>query len=214
MINNVNKIFQDCYEAKLREVSDKLVNEISRQIIPYLIISTVILFWCLLALALPSKHKLYLISVLIIISVFSIESFAFGTKFSIILSSILLSLCLINALSDFEKIIFSALNASTIEQIFGIGSIIGTLCWVSSSFVEEEHQIWLFFLGTFIFCNVFKFDDEKRVNLKWIVSFVFLRFLRNLNKVGDQNSYVSDLSDWLDKEANTDFLKAFFIVGK
>lgn len=187
----------------MREVSDNLVNDISTQIIPYLIISTVVLFLCLLALALPAKNKLYLLSVFISVFTFFIESILYQTKFSIILSSILLSLCLMNALGDLEKIIFSARNASLIEQTFGIGSIIGTLCLVSSSFVEEEHEIWLFFLGTFIFYNSFKYNGHKDVNGKWIVSFIFLRFLRNLKYIGDI----------LKRDENEEYLKLVLIFG-
>lgn len=85
-------------------------------------------------------------------------------------------------------------------------SILHPFSFLSSSFLEEEHQFWYFFTNTFILLNILK-DFE----MSWFLLFVTVRFIRTINQVGDKWAAVPDLADWLLQIENYVFLQFFFI---
>ncbi|XP_063905727.1 GPI ethanolamine phosphate transferase 2 [Zophobas morio] len=87
--------------------------------------------------------------------------------------------------------------------------VIHPFIFLSSSFLEEEHQFWYFATNTFLLYNIV----TNREKLKWGLLFVVLRFVRTMNQVGDQWAGAPDLSDWLLQEENRPFLVAIFGLG-
>lgn len=102
----------------------------------------------------------------------------------------------------------------------------------SSSFIEEEHQIWYFFT-----CSVTVFICSKRlhfllkthsVNIKtqtfwnefssiFIIAFFILTFHRissKWNQVGNKWQHLPDLSDWLDEKENVIYLRIVVVISQ
>nr|XP_015837704.1 PREDICTED: GPI ethanolamine phosphate transferase 2 isoform X2 [Tribolium castaneum] len=86
-------------------------------------------------------------------------------------------------------------------------SIVHPLSFLSSSYLEEEHQFWYFFTNTFILFNILTKGKY------WILLFVALRLVRTLNQVGDKWAALPDLADWLLQNENYLYLQVIFISG-
>lgn len=102
--------------------------------------------------------------------------------------------------------------------------ILGHLFFVisvgSSSFVEEEHQIWYYFCNTmFAFLAFFEFRGLG--SFKSFISallkcstFLFLHVvIRRMNQTGDKWINLPDLGDWLRREENQSFMHLQTIVS-
>lgn len=101
-------------------------------------------------------------------------------------------------------------NDNTILLI--TGSVIHILTFLSSSFIEEEHQTWYFLIGTFILYNLFNFQNWIMF-ISFTSAFVGLRFLRMINQTGDKWASVPDLADWFMKDEHHLYLNVFFIAN-
>lgn len=112
----------------------------------------------------------------------------------------------------------SSLNTSHSKQIvvftlFGV--VFQAISTTSSSFIEEEHQIWYYFINTILiwFCwleikilrqKQLKSDAANQLvkpmylsQLEWIVIFGGHLIARRLNQTGDKWLSVPDIGDWL-----------------
>lgn len=83
----------------------------------------------------------------------------------------------------------------------------------SSSFVEEEHQIWYYFCNTiFAFLAFFEFRGPENFKSFAAVTgkcFTFLLLhiiIRRMNQTGDKWINVPDMGDWLHREENQSLL--------
>lgn len=74
----------------------------------------------------------------------------------------------------------------------------------SSSLIEEEHQIWYFFLTTFVLL-------ASLGSYKYILAAAVFRFLRTLNQTGDKWALLPDTADWLLAEEHYLHLQLFFV---
>lgn len=72
----------------------------------------------------------------------------------------------------------------------------------SSSFIEEEHQIWYYFCNTiFIICVFFEFRGSRERSIEGTIvkcfPLLFLHIIiRRFNQTGDKWINLADLSDW------------------
>ena len=90
----------------------------------------------------------------------------------------------------------------------------------SSSFVEEEHQIWYYLCNAiFVFLTFFEFrglsnaKDFISVASK-CTSFLLLHVvIRRMNQTGDKWINVPDLGDWLHRDVNQNSLHAVVILS-
>lgn len=90
----------------------------------------------------------------------------------------------------------------------------------SSSFVEEEHQIWYYLCNTMFAVFTF-FEFRGRSNVKDFIavtlkcfSFLFLHVvIRRMNQTGDKWINVPDLGDWLHRDVNQHYLHAFVVIS-
>lgn len=90
----------------------------------------------------------------------------------------------------------------------------------SSSFVEEEHQIWYYFCSTmFVFLTFFEFRGRKSVKSLFEVfgkCFAFLMLhvvIRRMNQTGDKWINVPDIGDWLHRENNQGWLHLLVVLS-
>lgn len=102
-----------------------------------------------------------------------------------------------------------------------IGHLIYTISVASSSFVEEEHQIWYYLCNTiFIFFCLTEFRGKSKdfdghiLTIFKCIGFLSLHiFIRRLNQTGDKWIQLPDITDWLHMEQNKIYLNALVIVS-
>lgn len=90
----------------------------------------------------------------------------------------------------------------------------------SSSFVEEEHQIWYYFCNAlFAFFTFHDYRGRTKLKSFFTVTFKCFTFLllhiviRRINQTGDKWISVPDLGDWFHSEAHQFYLHAFVVLS-
>ncbi|CRL02295.1 CLUMA_CG015105, isoform A [Clunio marinus] len=90
----------------------------------------------------------------------------------------------------------------------------------SSSFVEEEHQIWYYFCNTmFSLFAFFEIRGRKNPNatvsaISRCIPFLLLHVvIRRMNQTGDRWISLPDLSDWLHQDANQHWLHVSIVIS-
>ncbi|XP_025836618.1 GPI ethanolamine phosphate transferase 2 [Agrilus planipennis] len=85
---------------------------------------------------------------------------------------------------------------------------------VSSSFIEEEHQIWYFFWCTTISSYIYLYMFKSLSSFaEFTVILCAFRFVRKLNQTGDKWAHLLDISRWLLCNEHYFYLQAFNIVS-
>lgn len=89
----------------------------------------------------------------------------------------------------------------------------------SSSFIEEEHQIWYFIQTTQIYLILLIFVRSKRIsNSKQpYLKYFFLvtmatRLLRSINQTGNKWAHLKDIGDLLKEFENLNFVVIYKII--
>jgi ethanolamine phosphate transferase 2 subunit G len=76
--------------------------------------------------------------------------------------------------------------------------IFHALCLTSSSFIEEEHQLWYMWIPSSYFFLMAKFrKSEKRAVWRLAVLLLLHRILREWNRTGNKWADLPDIGDWL-----------------
>lgn len=203
------------YQTFILKSSKYLVKSSVKQDLNILIISlivTFLVFMHILVLTLTGDFAgiffLHTTQLFIIFALFCIyleHSFMYVAVFLLVVSYIMFAHKRIN------KKLFST-NFQMIKVLLTVGSVIHALSFASSSFIEEEHQTWYFFSGTFILCNLLNIQNFRML-INYICVFIGLRFLRLINQTGDKWASLPDLSDWLLKSENSLYLQLLFITS-
>lgn len=118
-----------------------------------------------------------------------------------------------------EKFIHELAQAGYLLRCLCLGTALHSITYLSSSFIEEEHQIWNYFsYSAYIaFCLVetrrslqrSSRDRVPRSCLTWIIFFVSHLVARRLNQTGDKWLTEWDIGDWLTLESNLVYNSVF-----
>ncbi|KDR12958.1 GPI ethanolamine phosphate transferase 2 isoform X2 [Zootermopsis nevadensis] len=121
------------------------------------------------------------------------------------------------------------------QAVFVLGTILHCVSLLSSSFIEEEHQVWYFLWLTFAVTILFELcsalfskqssvpvmkthtSDEKH-KLDWVLwcwlGLLFLhRILRKWNQTGDKWASLPDVGDWLVQQEHRAHLSVVLLFG-
>ncbi|CAM1309020.1 PIGG (predicted) [Pycnogonum litorale] len=108
------------------------------------------------------------------------------------------------------------------EYLYILGLVLHCLSLTSSSFVEEEHQIWYFFVTTacaiVLFRNIRSSTESysKPLNsetVTWFVALIILRLIRSWNQTGDQWAHLPDIGNFLNEPENKSLLSILVLVS-
>ncbi|GLH12631.1 GPI ethanolamine phosphate transferase 2 [Gryllus bimaculatus] len=116
---------------------------------------------------------------------------------------------------------FSQSSRNQALKWFLVGSGLHLISFLSSSFIEEEHQVWYFGWLTFLMfvlskqCQISYLSGSfKNIIIFWsLILIICHRILRKLNQTGDKWASVPDISDWLHEPHNIGAISLVFILG-
>jgi len=100
-----------------------------------------------------------------------------------------------------------------------IGQLFFIISVSSSSFVEEEHQIWYYLCNsTFIMLTFFNYREIElrsvpQVTVKCFAFLLLHIVIRRLNQTGDKWINLPDVADWLHAENNQFWLHALILIS-
>jgi ethanolaminephosphotransferase len=115
-----------------------------------------------------------------------------------------------------------------------VGTLLHLISLSSSSFIEEEHQVWYFLWLTFavvilyeLCCALFSkkplvsiykiHSIEKpksgRLLLNWLGLLFLHRVLRKWNQTGDKWASLPDIGDWLIQQEQKTYLSVVLLLG-
>lgn len=104
-----------------------------------------------------------------------------------------------------------------------LGTAVHAISSSSTSFIEEEHQIWYFFWITLCTSIVFETFDNFKIEkwfhfleptAIWIAICCSHRFLRKLNQTGDKWANLPDIHGYVSSPGKEDLLAVMFFAGK
>lgn len=160
-----------------------------------------------------------LLKVFVINEIFQ-QSNSFGSFFTmaVIASVLRVVLGIINA--KFERFKWFHFFDNDLLYLLTLGHTLFIVSVGSSSFVEEEHQIWYYFCSAiFVFLTFLDFKGRNSVRTVFGVfgkcfSFLFLHVvIRRMNQTGDKWINVPDIGDWLHREENHLWMHFMVIVS-
>lgn len=122
--------------------------------------------------------------------------------------------------AKFERFKWFTLFDHDLLYLLMLGHFFFIISVCSSSFVEEEHQIWYYMCNTMFALMVF-FEIRGRTNAKsfFSVTVKCLAFLmlhvviRRMNQTGDKWINVPDLGDWLHRDGNQNWLHLLVVLS-
>ncbi|XP_023026208.2 phosphatidylinositol glycan anchor biosynthesis class G [Leptinotarsa decemlineata] len=195
----------ELYEKCSEMIRDTLIKSSVEQSVSSLIISMLVMLNVLIMLYLKivTNDKFAKLEILKIWYLFLSIAMGFCLVFGPILFLIILisfTIFLTN-LTSLKKIHFKF--PDSISSSFIVFNVIHPITFLSSSFIEEEHQFWYFLNILFIFIfavNMLKHNFNEL--LFCCILLIAFRFLRTINSTGDKWANIPDFSDWLLKESN------------
>lgn len=100
------------------------------------------------------------------------------------------------------------------------GHFFYTISVASSSFIEEEHQIWYYFCNAmFIILTLYEFRGRRSfesffsVVIHCFPILILHIVIRRMNQTGDKWINVQDIGDWLHKEENEEWLHLSIFIS-
>lgn len=123
-----------------------------------------------------------------------------------------------------------ALKSTNLFSIFlTFGIILHGFSTISSSFIEEEHQIW-YYLNNTVWIILYLMETRHHLNakdskkettnesiiqnqLKWALLFCGHLIARRLNQTGDKYLNTPDIGDWLQMEEHRTWLSLFVSIS-
>lgn len=208
----------DFYKNCSNTVSEYLIQSSVKQDFSSLIIAILVMFNVLMILiknlSIQSYDKLsFSIIEYVAYLVIVFMQFRLSVHIQSVTSIIVLICFLIKNAIPFIKIEGVYQTSENVLKVLILVSIIHPLTFVSSSFVEEEHQYWYFFnIALIIYIVLSKVRRIKNVFLFFSLLST-LRFLRTINSTGDKWASYPDFSDWLLHRHSQLYYNMFFIFG-
>lgn len=174
------------YQQYLKRNSEILIKTFTEQDMNLLILCLFFLNFCFLKI-LNSPNKI-IVDLLLMLSVLCCSIFSF--KLTIFLMVILILIFIAQIVCKLYKKITCNLNI-----IFTIPILSYVVALSSSSFIEEEHEIWYFYLSTFFIYSTFSNTKKPLSCFKFLFAAIVFRFLR-------QTDIWTGISQWflLDEE--------------
>ncbi|XP_044263599.1 GPI ethanolamine phosphate transferase 2 [Tribolium madens] len=204
LAENAAQLYKNCAQ----KISESLQKTSVRQNITSLIIATVTIIVILLKIfqkLVGVSPKTDRFQQMVMLAVLFLQFAQFHVTMDIVLTLTVLFLLVKNL------VCFETKHLKHVDRSFlTLMSTVHPLSFLSSSFLEEEHQFWYFFTNTFFLFNIM--TDLKKIKY-WILLFVAIRFIRTINQVGDKWAALPDLADWLLQNENYLFLQVIFIAG-
>lgn len=127
--------------------------------------------------------------------------------------AIFLNICLFKELFSInliESLVHNLTKTNYFLHFIWFGIIFHSVSYISSSFVEEEHQIWYYLLYT-VFIIFYLIEIRQMIqtntftyqyNCMWMIFFMGHLVARRLNQTGDRWLAEWDFGDWLTLETN------------
>ncbi|XP_056636604.1 GPI ethanolamine phosphate transferase 2 [Diorhabda sublineata] len=194
------------FETYLNVVNNNLAQSSAKQNLISLFIALLIMintllsffvsFFCLKQIDKFHVNKILMLSIIFI-------QFIIGDNLKIVsfIMFIILNLILLN---NIRSIILLVSSFTHIINFFMIVIVCHPITFLSSSFIEEEHQFWYFVHVLLMNFQILYFSKMKSL-YKILISLVCLvsfRLLRTLNSTGDKWANYPDTSDWFLKDEN------------
>lgn len=125
---------------------------------------------------------------------------------------------------EIKKLLQLLRSTTNLCKFLTFGIIFVAISASSSSFIEEEHQIW-YYLNNTLWIILYLIETKHLMNaknlkitrylrvenqLKWILLFVGHLIARRLNQTGDKWLNVPDIGDWFQMEQNR-IWNSFFV---
>nr|CAD7395744.1 unnamed protein product [Timema cristinae] len=97
-----------------------------------------------------------------------------------------------------------------------LGTVLHSVSLASSSFIEEEHQVWYFLFLTFSLVTLACLYKSLMPSEALYGGFLLVlhRILRKMNQTGDKWASLPDIGDWLVQPGQKTFLTAVFLLGQ
>lgn len=150
--------------------------------------------------------KSFLLIILLFIYYFVLNDFILS------LSLFLISYCLFIILNNKkEKFNYKINEKQSLSKIFlKLSSFIYIISLFSTSFIEEEHQIWYYFLSTYFILNTF----EKK-SYKFLFLLLLSRLIRSWNQTGNKWLNLNDIGDFINQYVSFIFFYLFlFLINR
>lgn len=186
------------YYEYLTKSSEVLIHTSIEQDMKLLVVCLLFVIFCFFKIL---NHQKQFVDLLLIFSLLCSSFFYFD--FSILLILVLIAYLLLQFICKNYK----NMNSNVIFVVF---SLIHVFSFTSSSFIEEEHYVWYFFLTTFFVYKSFLNSDSFFSFCNFFVAAVFFRFLRSLNQTGDKWALLPDTAHWFLEEENYFYLQLFY----
>lgn len=135
---------------------------------------------------------------------------------------------------EIKKYLKLILSMPKLGIFLAIGIFFHAISMSSSSFIEEEHQIW-YYLNSTVWIILYLMETRHLLNrkpppgkaaldvavsesiihnqLQWILLFLGHLIARRLNQTGDKWLSVPDIGDWLQMEENRIWNSLFVVVS-
>lgn len=195
------------YEEYLLQSSEMLIKTSIEQNMDSLVVSLLLMIFCFLkVLNQTFSKRLILTDLFLVLCTLPFSSVFFNIYIVLILATIFhLTYQILKFISkNLSYNINTILSAAMVTQIMAL---------MSSSLIEEEHQIWYFYMSTFLISKTFFCQKFSYNSLKFFMATATFRFLRSLNQTGDKWALLCDTADWFLREENHIYLQVFFLVS-
>ena len=210
---------KDMYEACVRKISADLLHNSNESNDSVLLVSCICIVLCFLLnfkrvfLKYDSKHFLhqsFIVLTLVFLCVFENESItSLLTLFALCLLIFHLRAVFLVSVTYKEFHVVSNYRTATIVLLSGF--VLHSVSMFSSSFIEEEHQIWYYAFGTILAVMTLKNPTKDVTQTVFNVAiFTAFCFLKKLNQTGDKWANVPDLAQWFSSTNNFVHLNTFY----
>ncbi|XP_069681560.1 GPI ethanolamine phosphate transferase 2 isoform X2 [Periplaneta americana] len=228
------------YMSALSGMSSKLADSFITFDVPALVVASVLLWQIVFILALELRpnavHVLSATLINIILLSFSLLWCSFSSSSSVVcassLASLPVTLAVVLAVTGNTYLIMgSTYHGIKLSKLLSMergtvvlvsGTILHTISLSSSSFVEEEHQVWYFLWLTFVMVVVYQMCTAHVAQSKyssdwqlwcWLSLPILHRLLRKWNQTGDKWASLPDVGDWLAHQQHRGALSFVLLVG-
>ncbi|CAF3340115.1 unnamed protein product [Rotaria socialis] len=192
------------YSNNLKLIRDQAMLISNQQDLIILLLSITLFFSSTILLWFNIEIKSFL-SIIILILLYTITR-----KLLISLSIYAICFCfIVIRMNKTKQIHYKLKYENKISNLFLIFyPLLHLISLFSSSFIEEEHQIWYYFLSTYL---LLKTIETK--SFKILIIFILSRFIRSWNQTGNKWLNLKDVGDFLNQSENGNILILVHVIS-